>query len=131
MPKISDPLPEGYPKLFVHQSEWTAFEAAGYDMRFFELIKPITIDHQMPSSAEMRAETRRRIDTGEPLGAFHNAAPLPPGTVVAGSLMKPDGYANNKWPPQRKHINSKQCGGKEAACLAGKSGHCVACADDD
>jgi hypothetical protein len=33
--------------------------------------------------------------------------------------------------PPRKRISEKTCNGKEAACLAGKGGVCVACADDD
>ncbi len=31
----------------------------------------------------------------------------------------------------RKRVSARQCGGKEIACLPGKDGACVACADEE
>jgi hypothetical protein len=53
----------------------------------------IIIPHQMPTSAERRAEIRRKIDAGEPLGASHVHDPLPPGTMVVGSVAAVPQYS--------------------------------------
>ena len=93
------------------------------------------IKHHLPNSAQMRAEALRRLKAGEPLGAFHNSPPLPPGTVIAGSIMTAEqmrnnfGYSNPR-KRARKHISEKTCGGGQL-CLPGLNGKCVACSEDD
>ena len=48
---------------------------------------------QLPTSAEMRAAIKARLDAGLPLGASHNGPPVPEGLIVYGSLIGPDDYA--------------------------------------
>jgi hypothetical protein len=53
-------------------------------------VTKIVIEHKLPTSAQMRAAFKASIARGEMPGAFHNGPPLPPGTVIAGSIEPPD-----------------------------------------
>jgi hypothetical protein len=94
------------------------------------------IKHDLPTSAQMRAQLTANIKQGDWLGAFHNGPPLPPGTVIAGSIEPPDHlrYAamgrTLRKRPTRKHISEKTCSGGHI-CLPGLGGKCVACSEDD
>jgi hypothetical protein len=95
----------------------------------------------------MRASLKASLARGEWPGAFHNGPPLPPGTVIAGSLMTAEQIKNAysieppdhlryatmdrtlRKRPTRKHISEKYCGGVN--CLPGLGGGCVACSEDD
>jgi hypothetical protein len=118
---------------------------------------PFTIEHKLPTSEEMRAELKRKIDAGEPLGASH-VARLGAPVYVNGSIAKPPEYSKfspsdqarwrdcpgspeeaklgirknvNGYPTDRKRRNERSCSGKDMPCMPGKSGNCVACVDDD
>ena len=110
--RVGEPLPPDYPKLLVHQSQWEAFELAGYDMRFFEVIKPIEITKLAASDApRWPCPGVKVINVAHPEVTTH--------------------VVNTSARPLRKHISNKQCSGKEVPCLRGLGGHCVACANDD
>ncbi len=67
----------GYPCTVVPQSLYDAAVAWGVDVTRFVPDKPcpvehvITIQHKLPSSAEMREELKRKLEAGELLGAEH------------------------------------------------------------
>lgn len=88
-----------------------------------------TTKHDLPTSADMRATINRKIAAGEPFGASHVGKPFSEGIMARGSLVGDDEYA--KGPLKRKHRDEKICGGKEASCLPGKGGQCVACDPHD
>ena len=109
------------------------------------------IKHDLPTSEQMRAEMKRKLEAGERLGASHNGPPLPPGMVIAGSIEPPDHlrYAamdrtvrKRRLRPlvvegspfvlgnRRKRISEKSCKGGHI-CLPGLGGKCVACSEDD
>ena len=102
----------------------------------------LVIEHKMPTSEQMRAEIKRKIDAGEPLGASHMTEIK--GRVFAnGSVrVRPPPFDSEyaklspsnkpRWPcrgDERKHISEKYCGG--IVCQMGLNGKCVACAEDD
>lgn len=85
----------------------------------------ITIE---PTSEQMRAEVKRKLDAGERLGATHTVLRGPPDTLTIAKLKPSD---KPRWPcrgDERKHVGEKYCGG--ITCLPGKNGKCVACAED-
>jgi hypothetical protein len=86
--------------VFLTPSQYAAAERAGADMRPYVINKPMpispgtvfTIEHKLPSSAEMRAAIQRQIDNGEPLGASH-VMEFPLGhAFVNGSIEKDNPY---------------------------------------
>lgn len=96
------------------------------DMRWFVKQQPIpttiTIEHKLPTSAQMRDRVKADFDAGRPLGANHVSEP--PDHLRYAAMTR-------RGNPVRKHISTKQCSGKEIACLPGKSGACVACCDEE
>ena len=105
----------------------------------------VSIEHPQLTSAERRKAIDARVKAGLPLGASHNWQPQPGAQAIAmGTLMAANeytAYAGGSFrkadqplffvhPPRRK-VERPICHGKEVACLPGKNGKCVACADDD
>jgi hypothetical protein len=122
---------------------YRAAEEAGLDMRDYVMAflmpthgEVLTIDHPMPTSAQMRDAVRDKLAKGEPLGASH-VPEIKPGVYANGSSIECSPFAPStkaRWmgcPPARKHITERTCHGKEVACLPGLNGHCTACFDDD
>lgn len=133
----------GYPCTILPPRMYVLAEEAGHDMRDYvkAFLMPghgevLTIDHPMPTSAQMRDAIRDKVAKGEPLGASH-VPEIKPDVYARGSIVgnpfAPSAKA--RWDcrgnPPRKQITERTCHGKEVACLPGLNGHCTACFDDD
>ncbi len=112
------PLPPDYPKVFLNPALYDVAEREGYDMRFYVKQEPIpvVIEHKLPTSAEMRAETERKIAAmmraeterkiaaNERLGATHNIdyGPTEARIMAHGSIEPPDHLRYAKMQPSDK-----------------------------
>ena len=105
-------------KLFVSQPLYDACLAWGLD------VSGLVIDHPLPTSAEMRAEVKRKVDAGERLGASHNWRPYPgaQAAAMAGITEYTAYYSGGSLPGK----TNKNCS-YGTACMSALGGKCVAC----
>lgn len=135
----------GFCATFVSPVLYAAAEQAGYDMRWYVVTKPMptlpgnhgryVVEHKMRSSAEMRAATQAQLAAGLPLGAEHvrtdeekTAYRAEFEKIIAAGHYSMVAYDYHGTPYARRPKCVKEvCGGKDARCLAGRNGKCVAC----
>lgn len=72
-------------KTILPPSVYDAATAQGCDMQWF-VRQELIIEHKLPTGAEMRAEIKRRIEAGEPLGTSH--VPTIKGDVFTNGSVK-------------------------------------------
>lgn len=97
----------GYICTVLPQSLYDRAEAAGYDMLRFVPNRPLPASHPLSD-------------------LYRKMAEVPPEARL-GTRKNVKGYPGARG---RKHLDERQCGGKEIACLYNQ-GRCVACARDD